>query len=129
MSMRSLGKMYRLAEAGETIPLLAHIVELEEAYGADPDFLNLALLGAAEANQLETVLALLERGANIEGASQRSYIHPLWKAAKRGHLEMVQLLVRRGADPKATDNNGNTALDYARKYSRHEVVRYLESLS
>ena len=128
MPLRSFAKLYALAEAGNTDGLLIHIAELQKEFPEDTDPPNLALLAAAEANQLETVHALLKAGANVEGAlTTRPYIHPLWKAAKRGHLRIVQLLVNSGANMDATDNRGMTALDYARRYSRSEVVEYLES--
>lgn len=128
MSSRSFNKLYALAETGETVALLAYIADLLEEFPEDRDPPNWALISAAEANQIEAVQALLAIGANIEGASERSYIRPLWKAAKRGHLQMVKFLVDSGANPSATDNDGMTALDYAKRYSRTEVIQYLESL-
>src|SRR5262249_49172812 len=118
MSTRSYAKLYALAEAGETSLLLAHVAELRQENPDDNDPAALALIAAAESNRLETVQALLAIGASIEGASQRPYIRPLWKAAKRGHLEMVKLLIGQGANPRAHDNDGMTALDYAKRYSR-----------
>ncbi|CAN7521562.1 ankyrin repeat domain-containing protein [Polaromonas sp. LjRoot131] len=128
MSLRSFAKLHELARAGETNALLAHITELMAEFPEDRDPSNWALIAAAEEGQVETARALLEAGAHIEGASERSHIHPLWKAAKRGHLQMVKLLVSSGANTNATDSTGMTALDYARRYSRKEVVEYLESL-
>ena len=126
--LRSFTFMYRLAESGQTQALLEHLAELLAENSEDKDPPNLALIVAAESNQIETARALLNAGANVEGASVRSHIRPLWKAAKRGHVEMVKLLVGHGADPAATDNRGLTALDYARRYSRANVAAYLESL-
>jgi ankyrin repeat protein len=127
MSSRSFTKLYALAEAGETTALLAHIAELSGEFPDERDPASWALIRAAEANQIETARALIENGANIEGASERSHIRPLWKAAKRGHLQMVKLLVESGADRSATDNDRMTALGYAKRYSRTEVIQYLES--
>ena len=129
MSGRSLATLYKLAGAGETVALLAHIADLLAEEPQDQDPANFALIAAAEENHLETVQALLGIGANIEGASQRSYIRPLWRAAKRGHLEMVRLLIDKGANAKSTDNRNMTALDYARRYSHTDVTKYLESLT
>lgn len=129
MSSRSFAKLYALAEAGETDALLVHIAELLEEFPEDKDPPNWALIAVSEANQLETARALLHAGASIEGASERSYIRPLWKAAKRGHLQMVKLLVGSGANVNATDNTGMSALDYAKRYSRSDVVEYLKSLN
>ena len=129
MSSRSFTRLYSLAEAGHTAELLGHIAELRERHPEDKDPINWALIAAAEANRVETVMTLLSAGANIEGASDRSHIHPLWKAAKRGHLEVVRLLIEQGANLRATDKDGMNALDYANRYSRLEVIRYLESLA
>jgi len=127
MPLRSFAKLYELAKAGETDALFVHITELMAEFPEDRDPPNWALIAAAEEGQVETARALLEAGAHIEGASKRSYIHPLWKAAKSGHLQMVQLLVSSGANTNATDDTGMTALDYAKRYSRKEVVEYLQS--
>jgi ankyrin repeat protein len=127
MSNRSFAKLYALAEAGETDALQEHIAELIAEVPEDKDPIDWALIAAAGANQLETARALLAAGASIEGASERPHIRPLWRAAKRGHLQMVKLLVAHGASTNATDNMGLTALDYAKRYSKTEVVQYLES--
>jgi ankyrin repeat protein len=128
MTVRSLDTMYRLAKSGETEALFAHIEELLALSPGDTDLLHLALTAASEANQIDTARALIERGANVEGASERLHIHPLWKAAKCGHLSMIKLLLEYGANPDTTDNRGYRAIDYARRYGRQDVVAYLESL-
>lgn len=122
--MRSHANLYKLAQSGQTDMLLHHLAEPEMA--DDIDAKNWALIAAAEANQLDVVLVLLSIGANIEGASQRQCIHPLWKAAKQGHLDMIKLLVSHGVDISATDNRGLNAIGYARRYNRAAVVAYLE---
>ena len=128
MSMRSLDKLYFLAEEGTPSELALHLQELETTYPEDRDLKNFALIAAAEGNRIDNAQTLLDQGACIEGASVRSSIRPLWKAAKQGHLEMVKFLVGRGANVAGTDNDGMNALDYARRYSRTEVVRFLESV-
>ena len=45
-----------------------------------------------------------------------------------GSLDMVKLLVSRGANVNAKDNNGYTPLDRARNVGRHEMVQYLSSV-
>ncbi|QTN26212.1 ankyrin repeat domain-containing protein [Rhodoferax sp. AJA081-3] len=126
MSFRSLDTLYSLAKSGEEPVFIAHLLELESMYPGDQDLQNWALIAAAEENRIEIVESLLKRGANIEGASERPWIRPLWKAAKKGNLAMVELLLNNGANIHATDNSGMSALDYARRYSRADVANLLE---
>jgi ankyrin repeat protein len=51
---------------------------------------------------------------------------PLIVAAHAGHIEIVKLLLSKGADPLAKDNAGNTALDHARHKSFVAIVTELE---
>ena len=52
----------------------------------------------------------------------------LSRVSLHGHLEVVKLLVEKGADSNASDEDGRTALDMARESEQIEVVTYLESL-
>ena len=74
--------VYAVDQAGETAALLKYLSQQE----IDDDLPTFALIVAAEANQAHTTRSLLDIGANIEGLSQRPWIRPLWKAAKRRTL-------------------------------------------
>lgn len=49
-------------------------------------------------------------------------------AAKNRFVDRVELLLRRGADPKVLDSTGKTALDLAHSYDQGEVIRVLSKL-
>lgn len=51
----------------------------------------------------------------------------LMYASQRGHIEVVESLVNRGADIEATDNNKGTALMHASHWGHSKVVKYLVS--
>ncbi|MCT8173942.1 ankyrin repeat domain-containing protein [Variovorax sp. CY25R-8] len=121
-------RLYYLAKRGETGELLAFLANLRGKH-IDDEAEGWALVSAAEANQLATVAALLDRGVSPNRIGNRSHIQPLWKAAKRGHLEVVKLLVAKGADVSFSCDEGMTARDYASRYSHHEVEDYLASIS
>lgn len=50
---------------------------------------------------------------------------PLMYAAKYGELEAAKVLVKAGADVGLKNREGKTALDYARKYEKKELIDYL----
>jgi len=52
----------------------------------------------------------------------------LMMAAMFNHVQMVELLVARGADPKARDAAGNTALSVARAMGAQDTPAVLERL-
>ena len=46
-------------------------------------------------------------------------------ASRKGDVECVRALLEGGAKPDIKDNNGRTALDYARKSGNREIGRML----
>jgi len=50
---------------------------------------------------------------------------PLMIASDNGHLDIVKLLVERGADVNARDFCGDTALAYAARKDHNKIVKYL----
>ena len=74
---------------------------------------------------LETLQAFMAKGAdpdvsNINGQT------PLMFAAFRNRPQLVKYLLSAGADPKATAEDGGTALSIARKHGFTEVAELLE---
>jgi len=68
-------------------------------------------------NPEETIEALLQRGAKINGELDGNIRDPpLVLAAQQGRDRMVQLLLERGADHRPADSEGFTALHVAWKY-------------
>ena len=102
--------------------VLAHLL----ARGADCDIWTAAHIG-----DLERVRALLDRDpllVNRVADFVSGTGAPLTKAAARGHLELVKLLLERGADPNLPEE-GNAphghALYKAVYHGHHEVARLL----
>ena len=50
---------------------------------------------------------------------------PLFYAAREGHLEMCKMLVEKGANISHSDSDNKTAVQYARKFNKTEVLEYL----
>jgi ankyrin repeat protein len=70
---------------------------------------------------------LIESGAKVNAADRHGYT-PLHYAANIdfGDTEMVELLLRAGADPRARGKTGKTALRLARELRYPDIVRALE---
>ena len=64
------------------------------------------------------------RDAEIN-ATGRNGMTALMTAANRGHAEMVNLLLFKGADRNLIDDKGRTALDHARARNRIDVIKRL----
>ncbi|WP_329170369.1 ankyrin repeat domain-containing protein [Streptomyces decoyicus] len=87
------------------------------AHGADPDRREddgtsyTALMWAATGGHQRTAELLLEARADPDaGCGERT---PLMAAAERGSIAVVRALLRHGADPHRTDEQGRTASDMA----------------
>ncbi|HET7218406.1 MAG TPA: ankyrin repeat domain-containing protein [Vicinamibacterales bacterium] len=82
-----------------------------------------SVLPTAAAGDPEAIRAALERGADVNARDAKSRT-PLMLAAIADTLPAasVRLLLEKGADAAAKDPNGLTALDFARRLGRTEVV-------
>ena len=88
-----------------TAPLVAGLVIHTLVFGATSD----ALDNTIRANQLPALGTLLKQPANANLADDRG-VTPLMNAAVAGSVEAMKLLLDRGADPRARNAFGSTAL-------------------
>lgn len=80
---------------------------------------------AVGANQQDTVNILLAAGAALNEKDNLFGSTPLIEAAISDKPEMVRLLLNRGADKNATNNEGQTALAVANKNDFQDIVDLL----
>ncbi len=94
-------------------------VNLSDAFGWS------ALMHAAEQKRL-TVVKLLtaQPGIQIDARSVNGTT-ALHRAAAQGFLAIAQRLIQGGADSKITDNEGRTAIDYAREAGHPQLLEAL----
>ncbi|MBZ5686857.1 MAG: ankyrin repeat domain-containing protein [Acidobacteriia bacterium] len=119
-----------------TLPLAAALGHTEDARrllpNADPEKRHLALAIASQYGYLEIVRELLDAGEDpnrFNPVGGHSHSTPLHQAAGNGHLDVVQLLVERGAklDVKDILFDGTPA-GWANYAGKKEVEAYLLAL-
>jgi len=69
---------------------------------------------------------LLEHGADIDAVDEEYCSTPLGLAARAGHLELVEFLLERGANPMASGAVWATPLAWARKRGHEEIEQQIE---
>lgn len=85
---------------------------------------------AIEKDQFDTAMMLIAKGANVNAASNLN-VTPLLLAVSKGHKELVDLLIRKGADVKVVtsdkiyDEYSWTPLHYAAKKGFKDIAKLL----
>lgn len=94
--------------------------------GIDEDRTALSLM--AEKGSLASVRFLVEETpSHMETRDSKGYT-PLLYAASHGSLEILKYLIKAGADPTVTDNQGKNILFYAAQRDRTEMTLFLLSM-
>lgn len=76
------------------------------------------------AGNYDAVKAMIENGTNINRKS--TGLTPLMFAARYNKVEIVKLLVKKGAKLKVKSDRGYTALDYAKMSKAHKSYKVIE---
>ncbi|KAJ5380404.1 ankyrin repeat-containing protein [Penicillium cataractarum] len=85
---------------------------------------SFALVWATVTNNPQTVRLSLAGGGNTRATNQHGQ-SPLWLAARRGHLEILEILLDHGADIEIRNPVGMTPLMIAAREGQCEVVKVL----
>lgn len=87
-----------------------------------------AMVRDASGGYLKDVQSIVEGGGDVNWQLS-SGLSPLMGAAGAGHLDIVRFLITNGANPALKDENGLTAVDYAKRNGSNDVVKYLNGLT
>ena len=88
-----------------------------------------ALFEAARTGNRALVVQLLDGGLDVNARS-RYGVTALGFAADKGHLDIVRLLVERGANVNVTDSfYGSRPIDFARRGGHRDIVAFLLALT
>jgi ankyrin repeat protein len=81
-------------------------------------------MAAARAEDVDLVRWALDRGIDIEAIRpEKDHATALMIAAAKGNLEIVELLLARGADPAISNHEDRTALDLAKGADVKEMLQ------
>lgn len=110
--------------AGSPVSGSAFPDELDDGFVKEP------ITEAVAANRVEKVQQILTVDPEKIGMRKPTYYGRtlLMLAAEEGHMDVARLLVERGADPNAVDDQENTALHCAALAGRVEILTYLLGL-
>ncbi len=86
--------------------------------------LNEHLVRAAVAGDKDTLIALLEQGADVKYEDDNGWT-ALMRAAHKGHTNIVRMLIEHDADVNYADDYGNSVLTLATRYGHINIVRIL----
>lgn len=120
-----------------TLPLAAAMGKVNEARQfltqADPDQRHLALAVASQYGHTEIVRLLLDAGEDpnrFNPVGGHSHSTPLHQAAGNGHLDVVKLLIARGAKADVKDILfGGTPAGWANYAGHKDVESYLKAIA
>ena len=114
--------------------ILPRLVRAGARLDADP-YRGTPLIWAVVNNRLETAAWLIDHGAAVDrkatfgGPTHGQGVTALHMASQNGHLDMVKLLIQRGADPKIQDDLYHGDAEGAADYFGQTAVRdYLQAL-
>ncbi|WP_146444786.1 ankyrin repeat domain-containing protein [Botrimarina colliarenosi] len=90
------------------------------------------LILAASGGNSRIVKMLLERGADVHVITHRDRATPLhallgWPHQERVYLAIARVLIAAGVDVSARENDGMTALDWAKERRCLQLINLLES--
>lgn len=85
-----------------------------------------ALLIATTANQNDVMNVLIKKKPSLVNKASNASTTPLMEAARFGSAKTVSILLKAGADKKAKNQNGKTALDIAIKAQNDEAIKLLK---
>jgi ankyrin repeat protein len=82
---------------------------------------------ASAYENIEILELLLNKGGHVN-AIDHTTVTPLMRSAEYGRYENVKILLKYGANSSIKDEEGNTALDYAKKNAHDAVIELFQDI-
>ncbi|CAM9356622.1 unnamed protein product, partial [Phaeothamnion confervicola] len=132
LSRTSSGHSFRSEHSAKSAPVLSRAGGSHARRGsamsssvASPDDAAKSVHAAAALGDLEAVVAYLDAGGHVDVRATKQSSAPLARAASKGHLGVVELLLSRGAAVNAVGRGGMGALHEAAGCGQAAVCKLL----
>ncbi|OAD61674.1 Acyl-CoA-binding domain-containing protein 6 [Eufriesea mexicana] len=103
---------------------ISQLVNMEdEISDTDKTFLDWVKEG-----HIEKVQELLDKEPKLANLTDSEGLLPIHWAADRGHLRIIEQLIKKGTNVNSQDEDGQTPLHYAASCGHLDVVKYLLSI-
>ena len=118
---------YQMSRRNETVPLnlLPNGTKVEIPRNSD-EYGATALFNAILKSRAHMVESLFKHGVDVN-VQNSDGMSPLMAAASTGNVEIVRMLVAKGADLQAVNVLGETAKDIAVRFCRAEAASFLQA--
>ena len=93
--------------------------------GCGPPAPDISIHDAARDGNIEAVKQHLAAGTDVDEKGGMTKYTPLQEASRKGHKEVAELLIAKGADVNAKNDFGVTPLHYAADYGQREIIDLL----
>ena len=117
---RKVGEILSSIDASTAIP---NIVNATDEYGRS------ALYWACMKGNLTNVNRLLQSSADLDQQTNDKHLYagstPLNRSCYEGHLDIVKVLIKGGADVSIKEEDGKDALTNAKRMNHTEIVNFL----
>ena len=92
-------------------------------------FGNTVLMHAIINDNVEIVKTLISKRVDINARTPEKITALICAVLKNSNPSIIDLLINAGADINAKDNNNNTIINYALRYSSLELVQHIEKIT
>lgn len=122
------------AHEHENIEILKYLIEQGADVNAPNHYGLTPFIGLCEGGPLEIVQLAIKHGGDVNSSfvnnigkdAGKKNFSPLQTAAHSGRLDVVELLLSLGADPRVKDSDGRSSIELAKSRGHEDIAKLLQ---